>query len=340
MKKCCFAAVCAVFVAAVLGAQEGGEARASYYVSAAGNDLNNGLSEAAAFKTLAHAVSQAAQSDTVKTVTVIGTLNEASETMSASHKEQRGTVFACFGSGDNPAEITITGKPNAADAERAALSAKGSQAGVLAVGGSLAIRFEHIEISGGERPRQHQAAGIDRRGEDTGIDMRGEGIRVTLGPGAVVRGNQGVGVNVYHAVSSCVIDGGEIRDNGGGVYVSMNCSLTLLNGTIANNKTPTNGAGVGTWGDVVMSGGSITGNSTGDTGCYFGGGVAVMSSGTFTMSGGSITGNTAGIGGGIFVYHNGVFTQTGGTISGNHAPKDAYRDFFIKERAMRIIDIR
>jgi hypothetical protein len=99
---------------------------ASYYVSAAGNDDNDGLTEATAFKTLQTAV-QNAQAGTVKRITVIGTLNETSETMSIVFKFLNGTVFSFSGSDENTAEITITGKPGATGADRAVLSAKGAR---------------------------------------------------------------------------------------------------------------------------------------------------------------------------------------------------------------------
>jgi hypothetical protein len=295
------------FLPVRLAAQEAGE---TYYVSAGGNDENWGFTEDRPLGTL-HAACLRAQTGTVKKITVIGTLNETSESMSAAFKAQFDTVFACLGGEGDKAEITITGKPGAAGAERAALSAQGAQAGVLHVGGGIRVRLEHIEISGGEHPRINQA---------TGIDMRGEETRVTLGSGAVVRGNQGVGILVYSG-SSCVVDGGEIRDNGkGGVYVSMACTLTLRNGSIADNKTPTNGGGVGVGdgGSFTMSGGSITGNSTGNTDCYIGGGVAV-GGGTFIMSGGLISDNRAVLGGGVFAYKDAAFIQEGGTVRDNKA---------------------
>jgi hypothetical protein len=307
-------------------------AQKSLYVKAGGDDreTNNGLSEDRPLGTL-HVALLRAQAWTVKRITIIGTLDETSETMSSSFKAQFDTVFACLGGEGDKTEITITGKPDAAGAERAVLSAQGARAraGVLFVDSDIPIRLEHIEISGGEHPRIQRATGIDVRGGT-----------LTLGPGAIVRGNQGVGVLVY-SDSSCVIDDGDIQGNGdGGVYVSMACTLTLRNGSIANNKTTTNGGGVsvGIGGAFIMSGGSIAGNSTGSTDCYFGGGVAIMPGGTFTMSEGSITDNTAVIGGGVFVYKGGIFTQTGGSISGNQTPEDTNRDLFIDEGA--IVDIR
>lgn len=70
---------------------------------------------------------------------------------------------------------------------------------------------------------------------------------------------------------------------------------------------------------TVANQGKITGG-TGLSG--YGGGVYIESTGTFTMTGGNITGNTSGTSGGG-VYGNGsdgvhVMTMTGGSITGNH----------------------
>jgi hypothetical protein len=256
---------------------------ASYYVKADGNDGNDGLSEARPFRNLAIALS-AAQKGTIKTITVIGTLNEGSETLSFALKQQFGSVFALmdFSEGRNTAEITITGKPDASGAERAVLSAAGSGAGVLSITNGVKVRLQHIEISGGEI-----AAG-DKNGE--GITLLGAGTRLTLGPGAVVRGNQKYGVGVS-GNTSCILDGGEIRDNSAVGVVVARGSFIMRSGSISNNRSPGSGGGVGVaaGGVFTMSGGSISGNSAGISG----GGVAALSGGTFNQTGGTITENTA-----------------------------------------------
>ena len=81
------------------------------------------------------------------------------------------------------------------------------------------------------------------------------------------------------------------------------------------------GTGCGVYisgGTFEMYGGSITGNTTGNTN---GGGVYVNSYGNFTMTGGSISDNNVGTGengGGVYV--NGTFTMSGGEIRNNTAP--------------------
>ena len=254
---------------------------ASYYVSARGNDDNDGLSESRPFKTLYQAFAGAFATG-INKVTVIGTLNK--DTVS---DFTPGDVFV-FGfnsiGGLIKDEIIITGKPGATGAERAVLSGRRSNAITVDVRDNARIRFEHIEISGGEG--------------EYGCGIYIEDAYVTLGPGAVVRSNAKVGIGITGG--TCVIDGGEVRDNVIGVVVAEKGVVTMQSGIIRDNRSP----------------GSA-------------GGVVVASGGRFTMSGGSITGNSAaGSGGGVYVSSGGRFDQTGGTISGNTAPRgpNIYRE--------------
>jgi hypothetical protein len=130
-------------------------------------------------------------------------------------------------------EITITGKPDASSAERAVLSATGSNARVLTILTPIKVRLEHIEISGGENG--------DAENLGLGIELV-NAVRLTLGPGAVVRGNQGEGIFIGDG-ASCILDGGEIRENDiDGVAVGKGGVFTMRSGSIKNNKN--NGIGV------------------------------------------------------------------------------------------------
>ena len=108
--------------------------------------------------------------------------------------------------------------------------------------------------------------------------------------------------------------GGNINDNGGGVYVAYNAIFTMGNGATISNCTGYNGGGVYVQsGTFTMNGGAIS-----DCIAEQGGGVYV-SGGTFTMENNSlISKNTSGNGGGVYVI-GGTFTMTGGTISENKA---------------------
>ena len=250
------------------------------YVSASGNDSNDGLSEARAVKTLNAAVTKANAIN--GKVMVIGTLNGQSESYGGIYNKW--SFGAIFRIADIRRELVISGKPNAVGSERAVISTAGSEAMVLIIDNSI-IRFEHIEISGGE-------------GEyGMGLEIVNN-ANVTLGQGAVVTGNSLFGVFIYSG--TCIMEGGDIRDNrNNGVVVYEGSSLILRNGFIRNNLSPDNG-----------------------------GGVVVVSRGSFSMTGGTVSGNSAAqAGGGVFVYTGGRFDQTGGTINSNNAGQgpDVYR---------------
>jgi len=115
-------------------------AQQAIYVSARGNDANDGLSEERPIKSFSSAVEQALTIN--GKVIVIGTI----------------TIEAVSGSGvfwiinllNSTHEVIITGKQNATSSERAVLSARGSGGGVLSIRNRAKIRFENIEIYGGE----------------------------------------------------------------------------------------------------------------------------------------------------------------------------------------------
>jgi hypothetical protein len=259
MKKFAFILLLAIFSVQVF-AQSG----ASIFVSARGNDINDGLSESTPLKSLDLAVVTAILTG-VNKVTVIGTLTMENG------KQDGIVVFRLMGLSNSNSELLITGKPNAPAADRAVLTGRGSgKATVMIIQNN--IRFEHIEITGGE-------------GElPVGIVVNNS--RVVLGQGVLVRNNQNAGVFVPKG--TCIIDGGEVCENMFGIAVLD--ILIMQSGYIRNNG-PFNGAGVGVrnGGQFTMTGGTITGNRA----ASYGGGVAVQSGGRFDQTGGTISGNTA-----------------------------------------------
>jgi len=251
--------VCAICV--VVFAQTG----QSIYVSAGGNNNNDGLSESTPLKSLDRAVQRASLSDVDK-ITVIGILNiDSEESINIS-------VFTF--SISNEKQILITGKPGAANSDQAILSSRGSGRPVIVIARGN-VRFENIEISGGE--------GV----QGFGIFIFG-GSNITLGTGAVVKSNSSNGILIGDG--TCVIDGGEVLDNSGGGINVVKGVLTMNSGAIRNNRAGT-GAGVvvgGGNGRFTMTGGTITGNRAAEGG----GGVVIGSEGRFDQTGGTISGNT------------------------------------------------
>jgi hypothetical protein len=311
MKKIAFILAFSAVALSVVSAQQ------TVYVSARGSEASRGLSEAEP-TTFSSALRNQVMTGTVKKIIIIGALNMDS----AGKGNDLDCVFDISDSvgdakrGKALEEILITGKPGAAETERAVLSAKGSGKTVVWVR-DCKVRFENIEISGAEGKYGY------------GIYIQKD-AQVTLGPGAAVRNNANAGVFVADG-GSCFIDGSEIVNNINiGAYVKG--VLNLTGGSIKDNSSSTGGGGVYIveGGHFTMSGGTITGNRTGTAQKYSGGGVYVSEGGRFTLSGGTITGNEShGAGGGVFVEAGGVFDQNGGTINrnkGQGAASNVYRE--------------
>jgi len=286
-------------------------AQETVYVSAKGSKNNSGRSEAEPMD-FDSALTKVFFGESKKII-IIGTLDIKSNGM----KDNSDFLFfiqdlmAALGiRGTALGEIVITGKPGAPENERAVLSAKGSGKYAVRVR-NCKIRFEHIEISGGEGEYGY------------GLYICND-AQVTLGPGVVVRNNDSAGIFV-DASGTCIIDGGEIKNSGTGAYVEG--VLILRNGSIRDNSSDKAGGGVfvSGGGQFTMSGGSITGNRTALSGDYVGGGVAIDKDGRFTMTGGSITNNRShGEGGGVYVASGGRFDQNGGIVSGNTIIEGGY----------------
>ncbi|MDR2702617.1 MAG: hypothetical protein LBB72_09315 [Spirochaetaceae bacterium] len=277
----------------------------TFYVKAGGSDRNDGLSPETPFRSLFKALAAAAKG-TIKTITVLGTLDEASE--QSSNRER---VFLIQSMGKN--EILIRGTPSAG--EPAVLSAAGSGRRAVLIRGNSPIRFEHIVISGGVSS-----------GEGGGIGIA-PGCTVILGPGAVIRDNKsdniGGGIAVFRG-GTCTLSGGTIYGNtaglaGGGVVVIQSGTFIMEEGVVRENKTSGSGGGFALLGGgaLVFKNGEINSNSAGE----HGGGIAADTESAITVEGGFISANTAAIwGGGVFTA--GPFQKTGGKIYGNDVPKD------------------
>ncbi|MDR1388424.1 MAG: hypothetical protein LBJ31_00410 [Treponema sp.] len=323
---CIVCAGCAGYAAAVEA-----EPDPVFYVTAGGSDRNNGLSEATPFRSLFTAMVRAPGAK-VKKIIVVGVLDMQSEQTS---NEER--VFALQGGGRDSV-ITITGKANCPEEERAVLSGEGAFRRVVQIRGETNIRFENIEISGGSS----RALG--------GGLVIGAGAIVTLGPGTVVRNNHSVSGGGGAAVapggrlfvSGAVItgnssesagggiacagerfgmDSGEISNNsapaGGGIAVFDLCLFTLEGGMIVSNQAEMFGGGImiqnarGT-----MLNGAVQNNQS----ALSGGGIGIMNQSVFVLSGGEVRENTAGEhGGGIASDETSVISVRGGLVAGNKA---------------------
>lgn len=139
------------------------------------------------------------------------------------------------------------------------------------------------------------------------------------------------GAGVYVAKGTFALEGGSITNHGtsenpsasegAGVYVASGAKLSMSGGTISNNHTTGNGAGVATYGTFNMSGTSTIQNNTTTSN---GGGVYV-GGGTYTLNNGSeqtIYNNQAANGGGVAVAAGTLHTKKG-VIVGNVAEQGA-----------------
>jgi hypothetical protein len=302
-----------LFTASGLAAQT--TIQQTYYVNATtGNDDNNGRREETPFKTLEKAI-ESAKMGVVRTITIIGSVN--------------GDGFRIERTGSD--EITITGKPNANETEKARIINGLVIGDLYDTSTGVNIRFSHITIEGSPL--------------DGYVNTSGTGIilfkaKVTLGLDAVIQNcaNSGILGNTEGRITSSVIltDNAIIRDCVSyGIY-GVNSVIMTGNSSIINTSR---GRGM-SWGDLTMSGNSkISGNK--------GGGI---SAGTVTISENAEVSNNniprspgnMGIGGGIRAnnlvmrggriinnvardYGGGVYSSkveiTGGEISGNQAER-------------------
>ncbi len=108
-------------------------------------------------------------------------------------------------------------------------------------------------------------------------------------------------------------------------------NFTMTGGSITGNSS---GIWVQSSGSFTMTGGEITDNTINVTNdlSYLPCGGVLVNGGSFTMTGGEITGNTANVeggltvGGGVLVVNNGSFTMTGGEITNNRCIVQNYNN--------------
>ncbi|GHV83579.1 hypothetical protein AGMMS50212_09260 [Spirochaetia bacterium] len=128
-----------------------------------------------------------------------------------------------------------------------------------------------------------------------------------------------IGGGHYLNFEDITLTGGSINASGGGILLSEDSNITLLNGTKITENTSDTGGGIHVLaGTLTIDGADISNNIAGN-----GGGVCIGDNvsglnpnGTVIFKRGTISGNlTNGNGGGIWIY--GDFTMEGGNIYGN-----------------------
>jgi len=299
----------------------------SLYVSANGDDNNNGRSEETPYRTLRKAV-ETANSGAIKTITVIGTI---------------------AGNNRIPAEgdeILITGKQDASEAERAVLSGETELTGRVEKVRFTNIRLRYnkgdsnstVTLGAGAVVSNPNGKGVADLGnlimtDDaliTGCNgLAFDGYRLTMSGNAEISGNNsnenyGGGVRIKTGGSLTMSGNARIINNtttsktgkGGGVYLMSRVTATISGNAKISGNTAKQGGGIYLYyATLNQEGGEISGNKA-----EYGAGVYVEQSCTFNHKGGTVTGNTADfVGGGVYAEKGGTYTAGGGKATGNNA---------------------
>ncbi|MDR1420021.1 MAG: autotransporter adhesin family protein [Treponema sp.] len=305
-------------------------------------DYYNGGSESHPFKTLAYAVKKAAELiPPISKIFIKGDLTAANQTGDGADSSLIGPDSVVTINGTGSAKITIT-SVNGSTLQ----GVSGKR--VLEIKGGADLVFENINITGGNTTGD--GGGIHISGNSkvkfSGGNITGNTAR--NGGGVYIEDATGVSPGSEFDFMSGTISGntatGAVADNGsnweanpttspimgggGGVYVNGKALFWLASGTISNNTTKGAGGGVLVNGSdhdnieegFLMSGGTISGNTTTSQTYPHGGGGVYVAHGAFEMLNGSVTGNTATRqGGGVFVHWGDArFTASGNSsITGN-----------------------
>jgi len=260
----------------------------SYFVKANGNDQNNGLSENTAFKTLKKAVFVVTKNNTIKTITIVGTLDPISEEYTDPKTtteilEKSIPINGVFTIGDD-VDIKIIGK----DQTSTLSGGNKKNVVVLVVGFKAKIILENINIENG------------------GCGLALYGGTVNIGDGVKIRNNSNITRELFvYSVSGH----NTIENSGGGIIVTNAGNLKFDGiGWFVEKNDAFLGAGLYIHNGSVLiarDGGMFMENHA-----IYGGAVYIDRVGTFTMRGGLFNNNIADeFGGNVFIRGNGRFIK-------------------------------
>lgn len=306
----------------------------TFFVSSYGNDENNnGKDVNTPFLTLARAVEVASKS-TIKSITIIGTLNYKTEKNKISSKE----VFNIDYKGKE--WLIIRGIPDVKPELKAVLSAKGTNQRVIFSSGK--IYYIDIEISGANT--ESDGAGIYGNSFCLGRNAKiinnktsklGGGVYVTTNcfilENSVISNNfamYGGGIYVPYSWCKVLLRGGDIQGNnaivGGGIYIREASNQFLMkSGNIFENTAKINGGGIYTADELIIESGKIYNNTAKNGGGIYAGWDWQISNST--SSGANIkilsceiSNNKAEFGGGIYLDVGKIIFENG-EINNNYA---------------------
>jgi hypothetical protein len=315
------------------------------YVSATGNDANNGT-EAMPYLTLTKAVekAKAGLDEAGGTVYVDGELSETSENPDST------SIFRITDTGKNG--VTISGTGSGAALKRI----NSTRRRILYLGPDTRLTLENITITGGYAENGGgiyvdsgelilgSGSVITGNTASSGSASGGGGVvveygKLTMLDGALISNNktsQHCGGGVYLLSSEFTMEEGALTNNtagssGGGLYLNIRSKAVLKDGAeISENITHQAGGGVAVTGqsELILETGSRIMENTAtividvDISSIYSeaGGVAIADS-SLILKGGEISGNKApdGLGGGVSLYGDSTFTMQRGRIAGNIA---------------------
>jgi predicted outer membrane repeat protein len=309
----------------------------SFYVAANGNDENNGRSEEQAFKTLAKAV-DAAKMGVIKRITVIGKITSGIDI-----------------SNTGADEILVTGKPDAAEGEKAEITLLNERHTFRI--SQMNVRFTYVslpKVTVESKSIIILGAGalvseINIKNSDNTLTMtdnavvhgistisnpgrRLESIQIIMSDNATVTG--GMGIACWGATKTTITMSGNARivnntrdgNSGGGINVDGESVITMSdNAEISGNTARNDGGGIyGQNVTLTMSGNARIVNNTSNGGNNGAGGGIYGENLTLTMSDNArITNNTSRRnGGGIYAIRSIITISDNAQISGNTAHND------------------
>ncbi len=182
-----------------------------------------------------------------------------------------------------------------------------------------ALAVANVSVSGGGANRVFDMPTAGTVVVMTGFRITGGNVTSGASGGAI----QNFGGNL--TLNNMVIQANTVSPGaGGGIYTTgAGNHLTINNGSIIDNSSQDNGAGIkGDTGSIIsLTNVTVSGNTA-----YFGGGGFAVFSGTLNITGGSITNNasTGFSGGGINTGGNTALTITNVSITNNHAGASGY----------------
>ena len=290
-----------------------------YYVSKAGNDGNNG-SVLNPWLTIQHALNNTPDGGTIHVAD--GTYPESiifPNDKVITLQSVNGALSTIITGNNNYPTVTCSDSPDSTTLDGFTITHTVGETGRGINNWTGTLTITGSTISGNSAP--DYGGGIYNNGN------------ITINGGSTISGNSAPdGGGICNWTGTLTINGSStISDNsatdGGGIY-NKDGILTITGSTISTNSATEHGGGIYNGGTLIITGSTISGNSTAN-----GGGI--YNHGTLTITGSTISGNSAEYGGGI--YNNGILTIIGGTISSNTAT-DYYGGGIYNEDTLTITD--